>query len=313
MQNVEESIYGSGKISLGLLKQMLRPLNDEKPGSSKLETLVIIYLTQISDARGAVDELYIKKLPDIIGCSDRAVYTILKSLEAKSLISIDYPPELNWSGVKNIRLLNNNYSGINKFTGKHRYLSTFAKAFDLTDIKNVKKLKALSLYALRLLLILAMDYDPQHGLRISCDRLCESLHIQDRSLIKKYLEELSVYLEDQELYTIRRVGHKCYGLIFLAAGHYVLKGSTPTEYQETYYKRKWVKYFSSNNFFLDDSVPLYKYLSYLFSKIYSLFKNGYNLSKIENILHNAFEKQGSYLDIASFYRACNDLELSLQT
>lgn len=314
MQNTDiQTIYGSGKISAELLKVILRPLHDNKPGASRYEIFTLLYLSQIADMKGYVSELYIRKLPEIIGCSERATYTILSSMEKKHFIKINRPADKNWSGIKNIEILMNNFSGVKSFTGNRRYINTFAKVFDLSDKRNFEKISSLSLYAVKLLLVLSSIYDPKTGLKISCDRLAEYLHVKDRSLINDYMNELKQYSGDTELFTIRKEGRKNYGMLFISSDHYELKGTNPSETQETFYKRKWVRYFNNNGYVLDTSMPLYKYLSYIFSMIYSMLQKGFSLSRIEELFTGYLEKEGYFLDMLSFSRVFRGMEAELET
>lgn len=310
-----EALQGLGKLSLPYVKKMISKSVEGSDGTvysgaSKLEILTLLYLSQIAEPSGLVREFKTKDIAETICCSERAVFVIFASLKKKGFITYKDYDNKRWTGLKDIRLLNNDFSSVNKYTKNTRYISTFYTFFDFTDESVVSFLNGLSLYALRTLLCILISYNYNTGLRMSCDRFCEELGIVDRSLIKYYLDELAAYFGD-DFFTIRR-GHNAritYGNVYIGAHKSSLQPeAAPHDEQMTYYKRRWLLNFKHYDMVCDYHFPLSRYLCELFNLVFRALEHGISLDVAEETLIDSLCTDDFIVDTRTLYNGRARLE-----
>lgn len=310
MQDFTQSIQGCGKLKHNFIsdltkKERIISSGKTMPGASKYELLCVIYFSQIADKSGFIEQFAIRDLSDILCCSKREVYCLLNGLLKKEYITAKYYQNENWSGIKNIRLIGNDFSQIKKYTGKDRYISAFYPVFDFSDKEMVKRLADLSLFALRLLLQLLCMYDKNHGIRVSFQALMELLDVHDKKLIHSYLKELEKIL-GQRFFIITGRGRNNYHMIHIRPNPYM----TPelTDRQLTYYKRRWMLKIKNESIYVDSGRTILEYLNVIFQQIYTALRDGILLDKAEDVILSWIKKNGYYLDIITLARAGNDLD-----
>lgn len=248
-------MQGCGKLSHTVVSRLIKnnlsgnngvTLN----GASKYEIFSVIYLSQIADSSGFVSQFRIQDLANVTGCSIRNTYNILHNLKSKGFISFKYYNNVNWSGIKDIRLLNNDFSKVTKYSGQNRYVNSFHTCFDFTDKKSYAFLHSLSLYALRTLLIILDIYKYENGTRISCLEIANRLGISHVFLTVSYMQELEKFY-GTGFFTFKKNHSRrkgIYGYITIAPRNpYLNAPKSPADMQMTYFKRKWLLFFQNND------------------------------------------------------------------
>lgn len=312
---ISSQLNGCGKLKYDLVLKLTKknlpgPNGTISTGASKFEILTLIYLSQIADKSGYISQFTTKDLATVIGCHERSVYVIIKGLQSKGFIKAKYYEDLNWSGVKDITILNNDFSKVKKYNKTTRYVSTFYPCFDFTNESSQKFLEGLSLYALRTLLYILTIYNYDNGCRISCNKIKDALQIQDRSLIIDYMEELSTYF-GTDFYKLGRAANRRYiygNLTIHSRNPFLIPTASPADEQLTYYKRKWMLYILNNDIFVCQDCSLLELLNLIFSTVYHWLTKGVSLELIEHTLISKFESDKSLtqLDIGL---ANNELSL----
>lgn len=294
-----DEIMGCGKISLSNIYKLI----DKTSGASKYEILTYIYLSQIADRAGKVAQFTTKDLAAVIHCDPRSVFVVLKNMEKKNLIKVAYYQEKNWSGVKDIRLIGNDFSNVANFK-KHRYISSFYPFFDFSDEENVTKLNNLSLYALRLLLLLLSKYRSDTGLKISYNRLRSELQLEKRSLIHGYLLELESLIGKDFFHKVKK-DREIYGILYISVNTtYLIPEKSPREKQLSYYKRHWLLLFKNHDMTISRVSPLSDLLNYIFTTVYTALSNDRGrLSELEEKMLDSLQTDGGFIDFLTLYHA----------
>lgn len=302
-ENIDE-IMGCGKISLGNVSKLTK----RNGGASRYEILTYIFLSQIADRSGKVEQYRTKELSSIIGCDPRSVFEIFRNMEVKGLLKLNYYNGQNWSGIKDIKLVNNDFSNVTNFK-KNRYISSFYKFFDLSDKMNIENLNDLSLYAIRLLLLILTKYSPDNGLRVSFDRLRRELGLEKRSLIFGYLKELETVLGKGFYHTAKK-DRLSYGNIYISPRITVLTPErSPADKQMSYFKRHLLTVVQNENMTITHEGTVMEYLNYLFSSVYAFMKrSGAAYRLVEEKIIQSFLTDGGFIGWLSCYHAVNELQ-----
>lgn len=302
--NIDE-IMGCGKISLANVTKLIK----RDGGASKYEIMTYVFLSQIADRTGKVEQYRTKQLSGIIGCDPRTVFEILKNMETKGLIRLNYYKDQNWSGIRDIKLTGNDFSNVVNFK-KHRYISTFYKFFDMSDESNVKRLNGLTLYAIRLLLLILTKYNPQNGLRVSHDRLRRELGLEKRSLIDGYMRELETILGSGFYHSSKRERLN-YGNIYISPRVTMLVPErSPSDRQMSYFKHHLKNLMENENMTITKEGSFMEYANYLFSSIYSFMKSSnIKYRQIEEKMIQSFQTDGGFIGWLSCYHAANEIKI----
>ena len=183
------SLRGSYKLSADIIKKLTaRELTDRNgntsSGSTKLMIGTMIYFSHICSPSGHISDLKISELSLVLRCSKRSTFNVLKDLEDKGFISMS---QNLWNGYRDIDIMNNDFSSHHDNV---RYLNTNRDFFDYRSNEGYDKFMSLSLFAMRLFLLILLNYNEKNGYHVSHDTLCAQLKIKNRSLIHKYLIEL---------------------------------------------------------------------------------------------------------------------------
>lgn len=313
MRNSETALlYGCGKLNYRIvcraLKRTLTDINGNScPGLSKYEILTLIYISQIADRTGFVTQYKTADLASVIGCSNRDVYFIISNLIKKGFITATYYEDLNWSGIKNITLLNNDFSKIKKYDKNTRYMSSFFQFFNFTDSKSVQFLSGLSLYALKTLLYISSNYNYRAGNRFSFRMLADELGIKNYKLILTYLKELESYL-GHDYCKVKKIGTRVsYKFFFICPNNSLLQHeAAPVGDQDSYYKRHWRLRILNNGYQLGFSSDIIsQFLTYMFSSIYRALEENttLTLANIEQEIEHQFELNNGFVDLVAASRA----------
>lgn len=187
------TVMGSYKISSTLLhklvaKRIVTPSGETRSGVSSNELDAVIYFSTIADAAGNIERFRVSFLSSILGCTPRAAFNLIHGLAAKGIIRIR---DTRWAGVKDICLLDNDFSGVTDYKSAS-YINTNRFFFDVSE--DFSGFCRLSLFAKRTLLILLDSYHIDFGCRISIDHIASCLQIKNRRLVVQYLSQLETLL-----------------------------------------------------------------------------------------------------------------------
>jgi len=316
-------IQGLGKLSKKYLYRLIsRTITCSdgviRPGASSCEILTVIYLSQIADKKGFIRQFRIRELAKTIGFTEREVYFALDNLIKKEYITASYYQNRKWTGYRNITLKDNDFSK-SKYSKDNRYLNTFFSFFNWTT-SNATMLRDLSLYTLRLLLLILFQYHPKNGANINRGVACELLGIKNPALISKYLKEIGekVVIDDG---FYKEVGDKksASGYIhFRSKNMDFVPEKRPADNQLSFYKRKWLLYLRANRYSIRDIVTHYIYkttlmdfLNSIFSKVYFYLQEGYELRKIEGIIKTVIKEHEYIVDVGLISHISLRLEKNL--
>ena len=189
------TVMGSYKISSTLLKKLtvkriIAPSGESINGVSSNELDAVIYFSTIADAAGNIERFRISFLASILGCTTRAAFNLVHGLAAKGIIQVQ---DTRWAGVKDIRLLDNDFSCVTDYKTAS-YINTNRSFFDPSQY--FSSFCSLSLFAKRTLLVLLDSYHTDLGCRISVDNIASRLQIKNRRLVIRYLAQLETLLGD---------------------------------------------------------------------------------------------------------------------
>jgi len=233
------SIQGSYKLSATIVKKLTqKKLTDVNGktfnGASKLMISCMIYFSHICSPKGHISDLKITDLSLVLNCDKRSTFNVLRELEMRGFIKVS---ENTWNGYRDIIVLENDYSN-----NISRYLNTNFECFDYRALGNkYDKFMNLSLYAMRLLLLLLLNYNEKYGYRVSCDTLCAQLGIKRRSLINKYIKEISDIFDTSSLIISRNTKSRIqYGSLNIPSKDHALKSNHGIRNsQDSYYNHYW--------------------------------------------------------------------------
>jgi len=312
MQPELRSLQGLGKLSKSFLYRLVSKSvtgldGQVYPGASKYELLAVIYLSQIADQKGLIKQFHLQDFAQVLKCSEREVYVLLNNLVSKKYISAHFYQNKKWTGFRNIRLIGNDFSKVKKYSRENRYLSTFYSFFNWSD-GNVSSLEKLSLYALRLLLLLLFDYHYQNGANGSAAYYCERLQIKDTSLIDSYLKEIEDALLYEKFYEVKKSKKNKNGFIHIySKNNFLIPENKPADTQMTFYKRKWLMFLLNHNAVLYNDpalllhsasykVDMHMVLNSIFSVVSAYLLKGYALECLETIIKGVIAESGYLLD-----------------
>ena len=181
-------LNGSYKISEAVVNRILsREFHTdaaEYDSISNYEILALIHFSQICDIAGNIEEYKVPDLAEIIGCSRRASYNVVKNLEQKGFLT---QSESSWAGYRNIKILDNDFSSVDY--KNVRYINSNFTYFNHNHT-DYEVFKGLSLYAKKTLLIILLKYQHTYGYRVEIDTLQKYLGVSKKSKVMSYIDEL---------------------------------------------------------------------------------------------------------------------------
>lgn len=188
-------LNGSYKLSDNIIKRLTSTsiIGENKqvmPSASKFEIATMLYFSHICDASGMIRDFRTSSLEQIIGCSDRQCANIIENLRKKLFITVKGE---KWTGLKTIRIVNNDFSHIKKYTKDTKYLNTSSNFFDRIGEWYDEFMK-LSLNAMRTFILIMHNYSFQNGYRIEIKHLLQKLGIKNKYLLLDYLDEMKSLL-----------------------------------------------------------------------------------------------------------------------
>jgi len=242
-----ECIRSSYKLHSGLIKKMtskqvVTSSGKKYTGCSKLMIAAMIHFSHICDTKGVICDFKVSDLQLVLRCELKSAYNILDSLVEREMISVE--DKNSFSGTRTIILKGNDFSFLNatESNSSVRYLNTNYSFFNYRENQGYDKFLDLSLFSMRLLLLLLFQYNKDNGYRVSYDTLCKQLGVEKRSYIHKYIKEINSLLPKNTIYeSPNRIKRLKFGSISIASyrsGLMPQKGLSAT--QDTYYSRKWI-------------------------------------------------------------------------
>lgn len=211
-------------------------------GCSKLMIASMIHFSHICDTRGVITDFKASELALVLRCTLKSAYNVLDGLKERGLVVIS--DEDFSCGTRTIVLAGNDFSHVADMKDKSslRYLNTNYPFFNYRENTGYDKFMDLSLFSMRLLLLLLNQYSKQNGYRVSFDTLCKQLGIKKRRYIHKYIKELHSFLpEDMLTEKSNPTKRMKYGSVSIRSYHpSMIPDYELTRTQDTYYARKWV-------------------------------------------------------------------------
>lgn len=232
-------IRGSYKLSADVIKKLTaRNLTGKNglrtAGATKLMIGAMIYFSHICSPSGHISDFKIAELSLVLKCSTRSTFNVLKDLEDKGFISMS---DNLWNGYRDIDILNNDFSSHRE---NIRYLNTNREFFDYRSNGGYDKFMSLSLFSMRLFLLILINYNDKNGYHVSHDTLCAQLKIKNRSLIHKYLTEITDIVGNLFIERKNPIKKQKYGSINIHSREAML---TPQygigNNQDSYYNYHW--------------------------------------------------------------------------
>lgn len=246
MYQEKNSIYSSYKLHNDVVRRMVAnkvTTRDGKtyPGCTTNMIAALIHFSHICSPSGYISDFRINELKDILKCSPREVYQVLKDLEEREFIKMEQSGK--WTGFRHITILNNDFSKYSENDyKKNRYLNTNYDFFNYRITRGYDKFLNLSKYNMRLLIVLLHNYNYNKGYHSSYENLCNHLGIKRRGLIAKYLKEIKDLLGDEGLISEHKNEFKRlkYGSISIRKENETLNSNKQLrDYMDTYYTYHW--------------------------------------------------------------------------
>lgn len=188
-------LYGSYKLSEHIIRRLtsvtvIGEENKSYNSASRYEIGTLLYFSHVCDPAGVIKNFRTSSLAKIIGCSDRQCANIIENLRKKQFISIKGE---KWTGLKTIRIVNNDFSNVKKYTHQTRYLNTSSEYFDRMG-EWYQLFMQLSVNAMRLFIYVMYNYSFQNGYRVSILRLMQTLGIRNKYTLLGYMDEMESLL-----------------------------------------------------------------------------------------------------------------------
>lgn len=280
-----DSLKGSYKLSADIVKKLTaRELTDtcgnRTAGATKLMISTMIYFSHICSPSGFIKDLMISDLSLVLRCSKRSTFNVLLDLQVKGFISIS---DNTWNGYRDIQILNNDFSSYHENV---RYLNTNRDFFDYRINEGYDKFMSLSLFAMRLFLLILLNYNNKNGYHVSHDTLCAQLRIKKRTLIHRYLTELKEIAGDLFIEKKNPVKKIKYGSLNIHSKADIL---TPqyglNNNQDSYYNYHWKTFIRKNAIEVSPNEGSLHHQAGRLCAIVSNFMNRHlNLELIENTI-----------------------------
>ena len=192
MEHNLSQIASSYKLNSSIVKRMTSRViidshRNEHPGCSKLMIAAMIHFSHICSTKGVIERIKVSELSFVLRCNIRSAYTVLAELEKREFISVETVD--SWNGIKRIIIHDNDYSSVSNYSNV-RYLNTNYPFFNYRESNGYVKFLNLSLFSMRLLLLLLLNYKPSYGYRVSYDTACAQLSVKKSFRVHKYMKEL---------------------------------------------------------------------------------------------------------------------------
>lgn len=287
------ALRGSYKLSADVIRKLTaRTLTDKEglktSGATKLMIGAMIYFSHICSPSGHISDFKIAELSLVLKCSNRSTFNVLKDLEDKGFISIS---ENLWNGFRDIDILNNDFSS---HRDNIRYLNTNREFFDYRSNNGYDKFMSLSLFSMRLFLLILINYNEKNGYHVSHDTLCAQLKIKNRSLIHKYLTELKDIVGDLFVERKNPIKKLKYGSINIPSKEDILIPQYGlTNNQDSYYNYHWKAIIRKNAIEVPpEEGTIHNQAGRLCAIVSSFLEKHLNLKLIENTIYSIITDHG---------------------
>lgn len=236
-------IQSSNRLSANVVKRLtakrLININGvEVSGATKYMIAAMIHFSHICNLSGDIYGFKTSDLELVLRCNKRSTFNVIRDLVNKGFISVEGE---HWTGIKNIHLIDNDFSTYNKGV---RYLNTNRDFFNYRNSDDYDSFLDLSLFAMRTFLSLLLNYNEEHGYHISYDTLCSQIKVKKRALISNYLLEIKTVLKDDFCVSKENREKRIkFGSISIEKGLSYFKPKSKVDpHQDTYYGYKWYSY-----------------------------------------------------------------------
>lgn len=291
-----KQIQGSYKLSAKIVKRLTcRSLTDihgkQCPGATKLMIASMIYFSHICSPSGYIPELKLSELSFVLRCSTRSTFYLLSLLKERGFIKAD---ETEFRGIYNITILDNDFSSVSDYSGV-RYLNTNRIFFNSRGENSYDKFLDISLYSMRLLLLLLLHYNVKNGYHVSFDTLCSQLSVKKRSLVHKYLEEIKSVIGSSFLReSPNLVKHLKFGSVFISKNDSSMSPDCGLSYsQDSFYNHKWKSKLFSLGIIIDYSLgSIHYHAGRLYAIVSDFLRKNLSLILIENTIINILTDHG---------------------
>lgn len=291
-----KQIQGSYKLSAKVIKRLTRrTLTDihgnNCPGASKLMILSMIYFSHICSPSGFIPEFKISDLSLVLRCSRRSTFNLLTLLRDRGFIEFEGTP---FRGIYNINILDNDFSSITDYSGV-RYLNTNREFFNSRSNNSYEIFIDISLYSMRLFLLLLLNYNQKNGYHVSFDTLCSQITVKKRALIHNYLEEIRHVIGSDFCSVVpNRIKHLKFGSIFISKNTSSLSPEYGLSYsQDSYYNHKWKAKLLSLGIVIDYSLGTAHYhAGRIYAIVSDFLRLNLSLLLIENTITDILTDHG---------------------
>lgn len=307
-------IQSANKLSADIIKRLMakRLVDVDKhdcAGASKNMILAMIHFSHICNIYGDIYNFKTSDLSLVLRCNKRSTFNVINDLVQKGFITVSGD---NWSGVKNIHLLNNDFS---KYSKQQRYLNTNRDFFNYRNSEDYDRFADLSLFAMRTFLNLLLNYNADHGYHISYDTLCSQIHVKKRALIGKYILEIEHVVKDEFYHTTSNSQKRLkYGSLIIHRNlNYLKPRLKVSKYQDTYYNYKWQTKLRLNDYeFFTDVGTWQEQSSRLCAIVYTFLEKNLHLDVIESVVDKILSIHGvvSEDSLYDLYGQLNNLTFS---
>lgn len=175
----------NNKLSKNIIEKIMKPSlflnNSEIPNVTKIELLLLLYISTIQDALGSVQGVSYKEICLKLNISKASFYNAIYGLEVKEYIKINYINKDK--GFWNCRILDNVF--LSDADDKQGYFNTNKAFLNTPEFKNLK------VNEMKLCIKLILSYSQKMGLNIYPKNICKWLGIKSVTLAYSYVENIS--------------------------------------------------------------------------------------------------------------------------
>lgn len=245
-----KTLKGHYKIKQNIIERIMKSELTQKgiilPGISDLELQTYIHFTHICDTTGYINEFKVSTLTKILHCSRKSTYLIIDGLVKKGFISVTAAD--HWTGIKDIQLLDNDFSKANYKNKNYKYLNT-NYSFLHYQSPDYSAFTLLTLNQKKTLLYILYNYNNEYGYRSTIASLKEKLGIARSGRVVSYLHALQdVFGKDSFTIYPNRDKRLRYHIYYVTNRNPLLNAEheVASEY-DTYYKRQMLLFIKDNH------------------------------------------------------------------
>lgn len=251
LEDVDTERIGSYKLSAAIINRMLGKyikIKDKSrkkqiiPNVTNSEIILLIYLSQVSSARGKVTDLNYNEIKSSTNLSIKSIYNALDGLVKKQYIK----REKLHKGYYDITILDNEFT--TKADDKKTYVNTNREEFLINNKTEYDKFISLSLQEKKLYLMILLRYSQQYGYTKTLDSFKSELDVKNYSRIHKYINNIASFIGKENFEIKGKTNYlKKITYFFKAKNQKLYPNDKVDTEQLTYFKRKILKFIEHNN------------------------------------------------------------------